>query len=71
MLSCSPRFEGDQKQRAAAGRPIYPIDERFMAALEEGIPPCAGNALGLDRLIALCLGADSIGDVQAFPAGWL
>jgi len=65
------RFEDDRRRRAAIGKPVYPIDERFLAALEEGIPPCAGNALGLDRLIALCLGANSIGDVLAFPEGWL
>ena len=33
--------------------PVYPIDEKFMHALEKGIPPSAGNALGVDRLVAL------------------
>ena len=40
-------------------------------SLEEGMPPSAGNALGLDRLVALCLGERSISGVIAFPEGHL
>ncbi len=65
------RFEGDQRERAARGLPVYPIDERFLGALEEGLPPSSGNALGLDRLVALATGATRIGDVMTFPEGWL
>jgi len=65
------RLLRDQEERRRRGLPVYPIDERFLAALEEGMPPSAGNALGLDRLIALCLGSLGIADVTAFPAGWL
>jgi elongation factor P--(R)-beta-lysine ligase len=65
------RLERDRGERARRGLPSYPIDERFLAALEEGLPPCAGNALGVDRLIALALGAPGIGEVQAFPADLL
>jgi lysyl-tRNA synthetase class 2 len=65
------RLLHDQDARRRAGKPVYPIDERFLAALEEGMPPSAGNALGLDRLIALGAGTDRIGAVTAFPAGWL
>lgn len=65
------RFAADQRERAARGLPVYPIDERFVAALDEGMPPSAGNALGLDRLFACALGATSIGDVITFPEGWL
>jgi lysyl-tRNA synthetase class 2 len=65
------RFERDNAARESAGKPVYPIDERFLAALEEGMPPAAGNALGVDRLIALCLGRDEIASIQAFPAEWL
>ncbi|HHH28271.1 MAG TPA: EF-P lysine aminoacylase GenX, partial [Polyangiaceae bacterium] len=61
------RLERDRRERDAAGLPVYPIDEGFLAALAEGLPPCAGNALGLDRLVALCLGAPRVADVMAFP----
>jgi lysyl-tRNA synthetase class 2 len=65
------RLERDRAERRAAGKPVYPIDERFLAALGEGMPPSAGNALGLDRLVALALEKDAIADVIAFPHGWL
>jgi lysyl-tRNA synthetase class 2 len=65
------RLLHDQAERARLGLPVYPIDERFLGALEEGIPPSAGNALGLDRLIMLALGAAHIEDVLAIPASKL
>lgn len=65
------RLLADQEERKRRGLPVYPIDERFASALEEGIPPSAGNALGLDRLIAMALNARSIGDVMTFPEVWL
>ena len=45
---------------------MYPIDERFMASLADGIPPSGGNALGVDRLIMLIAGAKQIDEVIAF-----
>lgn len=62
------RFEADLAVRGARGLPLYPIDERLLAALDEGLPPCAGIALGVDRLVMLATGADHIRDVQAFAA---
>lgn len=61
------RLERDQRAREAAGKAVYPIDERFLAALEEGLPPAGGNALGFDRLAMLLLGAERIQDVVALP----
>lgn len=61
------RLLADQSARAAAGLPVYPIDEAFVGALEEGLPPCAGNALGFDRLLMLVLGTHDIQSVIAFP----
>nr|HEX4313308.1 EF-P lysine aminoacylase EpmA [Kofleriaceae bacterium] len=60
------RFEDDQRVRRARGREVYPIDERLVAALAEGLPPSAGIALGFDRLVMLATGSDDIRDVQAF-----
>ncbi len=60
------RFERDLSDRAARGLPLYPIDERFLFALESGLPECSGNAIGLDRLAALAAGTTNIGDVLAF-----
>ncbi|HEY1955006.1 MAG TPA: EF-P lysine aminoacylase EpmA [Polyangiaceae bacterium] len=62
------RFEHDQAARKARGLPVYPIDEKFMAALERGMPPSGGNALGVDRLVALVCGTTDIRRVIAFSA---
>jgi lysyl-tRNA synthetase class 2 len=62
------RFRADQRKRKKLRRPVYAIDERFLAALREGMPPAGGNALGVDRLIALALGVPRIADVLPFPA---
>jgi lysyl-tRNA synthetase class 2 len=60
------RLERDQAERRARGLPVYPIDERFLEALARGIPPSGGNALGLDRLVALACGTTNVADVIAF-----
>lgn len=60
------RFERDNQKRLAAGRPARPIDPYLLAALEAGLPPCAGVAVGVDRLIMLALGASHIKDVLSF-----
>lgn len=60
------RFAADQLARRRRGLPEPPIDEAFLAALESGLPQCAGVALGVDRLVALVGGAESLSDVSAF-----
>ncbi|OZB17780.1 MAG: EF-P lysine aminoacylase GenX [Marinobacter sp. 34-60-7] len=61
------RFDADNARRRQLGKPVMPIDEALMAALDSGLPECAGVALGLDRLLMLKVGADRIDDVLAFP----
>jgi lysyl-tRNA synthetase class 2 len=61
------RFEADLAARRENDLPEVPIDGRLLAALEHGMPPCAGVALGIDRLVMLAAGADRIDQVIAFP----
>jgi len=61
------RFERNQAERRALGVPVYPIDERFLEDLARGMPESGGNALGVDRLLMLLLGADSVQSVMPFP----
>ncbi|HLW23180.1 MAG TPA: EF-P lysine aminoacylase EpmA [Steroidobacteraceae bacterium] len=61
------RFASDLALRCARGQREPPIDERLLAALESGLPECAGVALGFDRLVAIALGARSLSEVIAFP----
>ena len=43
------------------------MDERFLEALQSGLPDCSGVAIGLDRLLMVLLQADNIRDVLNFP----
>jgi lysyl-tRNA synthetase class 2 len=63
------RFEEDLRRRRALGLPALPMDEHLLAALRHGLPECAGVALGVDRLMMLAAGAQSIDEVLAFPLG--
>jgi elongation factor P--(R)-beta-lysine ligase len=60
------RFAVDQAQRAARGLPEIRQDQKLLAALESGLPTCAGVALGFDRVVMLATGATSIDEVMAF-----
>lgn len=63
------RFERDLdvRGRRRASRP--PLDEAFLAALAQGLPACAGVAVGVDRLLMAMLGTERIADVLAFDFG--
>jgi lysyl-tRNA synthetase class 2 len=60
------RFEKDLALRAHQGLSKVPIDENFLAALQQGLPDCAGVALGVDRLVMLALGKKSLAEVISF-----
>jgi elongation factor P--(R)-beta-lysine ligase len=61
------RFIADQARKKSLYGETYPIDEDFLAALEHGLPDCAGIALGFDRLVMLCTGAATIEEVLWAP----
>ena len=63
----SARFQRDRAQRALRGLPDVQVDPRMLAALDAGLPGCAGVALGFDRVVMLATGAGSIDEVMAFP----
>jgi lysyl-tRNA synthetase class 2 len=62
------RFMTENDKRLAAGLPPQPIDKRLLAALQAGLPACAGVALGIDRLLMIKTNAASIARVLDFPA---
>ena len=61
------RFLADQAKKQALYSETYPVDEDFLAALESGLPPSAGIALGFDRLVMLATAAPDIEDVLWAP----
>jgi elongation factor P--(R)-beta-lysine ligase len=64
------RFVADRARRHALyGGEDWPLDEDFLAALDSGLPQCAGIALGFDRLAMLAAGADRIEQVLWLPPG--
>ncbi len=60
------RFEDDLRQRRQQGLDALPMPTDFLNALERGMPPSAGVALGLDRLLMLRMGASRIDEVAPF-----
>lgn len=63
------RFEEDLAQRQKLGRSSLLTDKKLLAALEAGLPPCSGVALGIDRLIMLALNCTRLNQVMSFDLG--
>jgi len=61
------RFTADAATRHARGQPERDADQALLDALACGLPPCAGVALGFDRVMMVAAGARQIDDVIAFP----
>jgi lysyl-tRNA synthetase, class II len=62
------RFEAQRRAAEGGDEQAQPYDELFIAALEQGMPPAGGVGLGIDRLVMLLTGRDSIREVVLFPA---
>lgn len=61
------RFDGENAKRRARGKPELPKDPALLQDLRLGLPPCAGVAMGFDRLVQFALDRGEIASVITFP----
>jgi lysyl-tRNA synthetase class 2 len=62
------RFEAQRRAAEGGDEQAQPYDELFVQALEQGMPPAGGVGVGIDRLVMLLTGRDSIREVVLYPA---
>ena len=62
------RFEAQRADQAAGDEETQPYDEDYVRALEHGMPPTGGIGIGIDRLVMILSGRESIREVVLFPA---
>ncbi len=60
------RMTEENTKRLQAGKPALPVDDRFIESLAS-LPPCSGNAAGLDRLVMLASGSKELKETVSFP----
>lgn len=63
------RFHQDIEKRKKLNLPIVPIDHYLLSAMENGLPDCAGVALGVDRLALIAAQKENLSDTMAFNHG--
>ena len=62
------RFEQQRTDQAAGDEETQPYDEDYVRALEHGMPPTGGIGIGIDRLVMILSGSESVREVVLFPA---
>lgn len=63
------RFDNENARRRVQGKPELPKDPALLSDLRRGLPPCAGVAMGFDRMVLLAVGRREVAAVLSFPWG--
>ncbi len=66
-LEQEKRMKEQEEKYRAGNKEASRLDEDFVEALKYGMPPAAGLGIGIDRLVALAIGSDSVKEIIAFP----